>query len=315
MPGHIAFRALTIDWRVKVAMFWLFDRLPGGRLLYYLTQKYVTKTVPRQLSPTIATSEAFLETWYSLQRHFAGQAIAGKTLFEFGAGWDLFGNLVYWCYGVDHQIVVDVTRWARPDQVNIVIRHLQADPPPGAKRVPKIQIVSDDRQWEADLLAKYGIDYRAPADAARSGLPDGSVDAITSTSVLEHLPPAMIPPILRECRRILRPDGVMCHFVDHSDHYAHSDPSIGPYNFLVFTARQWRRYNPRIHYQNRLREDDYIPLFEQAGFTVIETDPCIPDGHLTFLRAVTLAPDYAARPDVELLPICGRFVMRPGRIA
>jgi len=45
--------------------------------------------------------------------------------FEFGAGWDLFANFVLYCYGFDHQLLVDLTPRARPFLINDVIRELR----------------------------------------------------------------------------------------------------------------------------------------------------------------------------------------------
>ena len=86
-----------------------------------------------------------------------------------------------------------------------------------------------------------------------------------TTSVLEHIPPEQIARILREAHRILPPGGaIMSHVIDYSDHYAHSDARITPYHYLSFEEPTWRRFNPGIHYQNRLRHVDYRPLFESA---------------------------------------------------
>ncbi len=95
--------------------------------------------------------------------------------FEFGAGWDLYANLVQWCYGLDRQFVYDLRRWARAAHVNAALRHLHDEPPPNAVRVPTQSV--DDARLDDDLRRLYGIDYRAPADAGATGLPGGSSTA------------------------------------------------------------------------------------------------------------------------------------------
>jgi ubiquinone/menaquinone biosynthesis C-methylase UbiE len=44
-------------------------------------------------------------------------------------------------------------------------------------------------------------------DATRLPLPDGSVDTAVCTMVAHHLPEELLEAFLRECRRVLRPDG------------------------------------------------------------------------------------------------------------
>ena len=48
------------------------------------------------------------------------------------------------------------------------------------------------------------LDVRRPLP-----LPDGSADAVYHSHVLEHLPPAAADRLLGECRRILRPGGIL----------------------------------------------------------------------------------------------------------
>ena len=149
------------------------------------------------MSPTRHTGRWFSEHVRSFEAH--GQGDLGQVRhFEFGAGWDLFGNLVLWCYGLQTQHVYDLTRWARSDQINIVIRHLMEDPPPGAKRTPR-DLLAESEYFEEDLRRRYGIHYHAPADAGKTDLEPESIDTIATTSVLEHIPAEQLPRLLAEC--------------------------------------------------------------------------------------------------------------------
>ena len=311
-PGlkPFAFRRFKINWRLKVVAFWFFTVLPRGGELYLFFQKYVSKTVPRRMSPTSYTARSFVENWKSLESHFGRDSLPNIQMFEFGAGWDLFGNLIYWCMGANNQLVYDQTRWARPEQINTAIRHLQTDPPAGATRVPSRQIRLEAEFWEADLKEFYGIVYRAPADAAATKLPDESIDAIVTTSVFEHLPHPVALAILKECRRILRKSGVMSHAIDYSDHYAHSDATIGPYNFLKYSSEHWRLCNPSIHYQNRLRHVDYETMFLKTRFVVVEAKSVVPAEKENSIELITLAPEYTGRNRDDLAPIYGQFVLQ-----
>ena len=120
-----------------------------------------------------------------------------------------------------------------------------------------------------ELLRRARIDYRAPADAAQSGIPDDSVDVVFSNNVLEHVPGPDIVRMMQESRRILRRGGLAIHCVNPGDHYAYFDRSITTINYLTYSDRQWAFWNNRLLYQNRLRPVDFIRMTQNAGFDIV----------------------------------------------
>ncbi|HYZ17495.1 MAG TPA: class I SAM-dependent methyltransferase [Candidatus Acidoferrum sp.] len=293
---------MRLHWRIKAFGYRVFDALPQGHELYLLSQKYVTKTLPRRGA---AASE---QTAIVRQHRAALDALPPNPVyFEFGAGWDLYANLVQWCYGLDRQCVYDLRRWARASHVNAALRHLHAEPPPNAARVPTQSV--DDAHLDDDLRRFYGIDYRAPADAGATGLRSGSVDCIATTSVLEHIPENQLRRLLRECKRLMHRDSLMSHVIDYSDHYAHGNAVMSPYNFLRYSQQAWRRYNPDVHFQNRWRHADYRCLFEELGFRVVHESLYIPEDARAQLQCVPLAQPFAGRRFEELAPLGAHLIL------
>jgi hypothetical protein len=300
-----AFRRFKLDWKLKAKAFNLLDDLPMGDQLYCLLQRHVTHTLPRALSPTY--EKAVNQLRHIEQIRARRDSIDDAVLLELGAGWDLYSNLLYWCLGLNAQIVVDVRRWVQPSAVNAVISHLQNDPPPNALRKPPALIIG--RSVEAQLKSLYGIDYRAPFDATSMTLPDQSVDFVVTTSVLEHIPLDICRAIIAECRRVMKVNGLMSHIIDYSDHYAHSDGNITTYNYLQFDEREWARYNPGIHYQNRARSADYRRLFREAGFVVIDEREW--HGERDDFERVNVHPTFKGHSPEELLTLGCEFLLRP----
>jgi hypothetical protein len=70
---------------------------------------------------------------------------------------------------------------------------------------------------------------------------------------------------MRECHRLCHSGSVLSLKIDYSDHYANADLTISKYNFLRYSAAEWRKYNPSLHYQNRLRHCDYRKIFAGAA--------------------------------------------------
>ena len=260
-----------MNWKYKAALQLAVSHLPFGERLNHLLQRHLTKSLPTsdghcRTIVTLAKGHLDLHTKY-LER-----PLGAAVYYEFGAGWDLTGPMAFWCCGVNHQVLVDIRKLIRIDLLNDTIDKLRRlSAPLSLARAPNA-VVNARRPSDALPLLKsvYGIDYRAPCDAAGTGLPEGSIDCITSTNTLEHIPPRQIQAILRECGRLLRPGGVMSFRIDYQDHYSYFDGAISPFNFLRFSDRTWALFNPALGYQNRLRHRDYLELFQAAGFELLE---------------------------------------------
>jgi SAM-dependent methyltransferase len=142
----------------------------------------------------------------------------------------------------------------------------------------------------AELAPRLGIEYLAPRDARLTGLPDGSVDFVSSTDTCEHIPEDDLARIFAECHRLLRPGGAFSCRIDLADHYASFDRSLSRYNFLRFSDRAWSLVNSPLHFQNRLRAPDYLRLVREAGFELVVERPSGPSAEgLEELRGLSLA--------------------------
>jgi len=251
-----------MDWRVKALLQSVLSRVPAGESINYLLQKHVSRSLPMN-SAGLAASVEYASRHLDAVRPYLARPLGEATFYEFGAGWDLAGPLAFYALGVERQTLVDIRALVRLELVNHVIRlfsHLETR----LNRKPDHPL-----RYLAELRTIYGIDYRAPCDAGHTGLDDGSVDCVTSTFTLEHIPPGEITSILRECHRCLRPGGVMSHLIDYQDHYAYFDPKIGRLNFLRYSEQAWAAFNPPLQYQNRLRHRDHRALLEACGFQVL----------------------------------------------
>ena len=121
-----------------------------------------------------------------------------------------------------------------------------------------------------DRLKEMRLVYMAPCDCRKLNLSAASLDVVTSTSCLEHIPPDVIQEIFHESYRLLKPEGVACHLVDHSDHWEHDDKSLSRVNFLKYpdSLFRWTYVFNSLNYQNRLRHPEYIEMLQQGRFPV-----------------------------------------------
>lgn len=274
---------MRLPWKLKSFAFSLIDVLHADPLLSWL-QKNVTRR-------SRISFDRISEDW---KFHEAAlRLLPRRRVLEFGAGKSLVQNL-YLSRICESQVVVDINPMFDPELANDAAHRLKTLT---GRPMPAIGCASD--------LSNFNITYVAPLDIAKSTLPDASFDACISTNTMEHIPEPQLRAILIELRRLLVPGGMVSAIIDYSDHYSHTDPTIGRLNFLQFTDRQFERYNHRAHYQNRLRHKDYAELFRGAGFE-IEHQEVLSLAELP----EAIVSDDPRRRDPDFAGTAGRFIAR-----
>ena len=285
-------------WAIRAAAAQVLSRLPGGEDVRYLVQRYVTRTLPFVDEELVGRFLIGCEHLAAIAKHNPTLKLKDAHFFEFGAGWNVGMGLFLTAAGIGRQTLVDLNRFVRPELVHhslLRLREIAQNPPDGiptglldANRLPRSFEVAPH---EIDgALREMGIDYRAPSDARRTGLPTGSVDCVTSSLTLEHIPLPDIQSIFKELYRILKPGGLFVSKVDMTDHYSHSDKSIDTYHYLRFSERTWNMLNADMLYQNRLRASAFVDAATAVGFEMIEIDRRYPKG---------AAPDTISLPQVH----------------
>jgi hypothetical protein len=298
-------------WRLKAHVQRVLSRVPGGDEIYYNLQRHVTHSLPipdAELLQSVGMAYRHLEVLRSLGK----EPVTTAKFFEFGGGWDLHVPIIFCGSGATDQTVVDLSRLVRVDLVQNCLERLGGllEGDAATALTGLSDAVGGDTELSS-ITKRLGITYIAPADARDTGLPTGSIDYITSTSTLEHIPPADISLILQECQRILRVGGMASMIVDYSDHYSHFDKSIGPYNFLQFSDREWKRYNPSFHYQNRLRHPQLVELVEASAFDIVEIEAFPPsEEDVQDIRAFPLAAPFRGIQPEELAIRTAQIVLR-----
>jgi SAM-dependent methyltransferase len=304
-------------WLVKAAVQKGISALPRAESANYLLRRHVSRSLPASETRFERKFSRAVRHLAALEKYGPGTGARNAVFYEFGAGWDLAVQLSYWCLGVDRQLLVDIRPNLRFELVDVTVERLHRLRPALEKKAGKaLRDPSTGAIRSArDLEEHFGIAYLAPRDARRTGLGDSSVDFVSNTATLEHIPADDLVSILRECRRLLRPAGVMSSRIDLHDHYVRADPGLTPYNFLRYSERSWRFVNSRIHYQSRLRRPDYLGAFADAGFEILEERSVGPTpDDLEVLRAVGIHREFRDRYSLEDLGVRAmNVVARPSR--
>jgi len=296
------------EWRVKALLQKALSGLPYGSAVNYWLQRHVTHGFP--ISDSLLQSHlALARRHVDNYRRFSGQDPGGATFYEFGGGWDMAMPLMLRSLGISHQIVVDVKPLARLDLISDMLDRVERSVgtgPPGARSE-----VLGRLGTVGERLSPFGIDYRAPLDARRTGMAAGRVHCVTSTNTLEHIPAGDIRLLLKECHRILRDDGVASFQIDYNDHYSYFNTDLPHFHFLRYSDTSWRRFNSSLHFQSRLRHSEHVRLINDCGFQIVEeaVEPGS-DEELDALARFPLADRFQSFDPADLVAHSAVLVLR-----
>ena len=247
---------MNINWKLKSAVFSFIDVIHGQGLLYFL-QKHITKRSKLNLTE--------VEANWSIHENNLSCLDQPKVL-EFGAGKHLAQNL-YLSRTLGSQTLVDLFPMIDLALVDTAAQQLSGF----VSNFEYQKTVSLDA-----LKTNYNVTYQAPVDLRETDFSSGEFDACVSTATLEHIPKDDIVAIFKELKRVIKTDGLLSMTIDYSDHYAHTDRSIGRLNFLQFSSGEFGRYNHNCHYLNRMRHHDYTSIFEGLGFEILTQEAINP---------------------------------------
>lgn len=294
-----------MNWRLKGLIQKGLSAVPGGVRLNDALQR----SVGGLRHPERNMSMKVTQDWLVLARHMRelGMPLEGLRYMEVGTGWFPTLPACFLLAGARSVVSFDLTRHLDAGLTDTLWRHLET-------HLPAIAEVAG--QPLDTVRARYAarprpnVDYRAPADATRSGLADNSVDVVFSNSVLEHVPRPVIAGMLHEAHRVLRPGGLSIHSVNCADHYAYIDPDITFINYLTYTEADWTFWNNDLQYQNRMRPSDFVALSEQAGLTTVLSVHRPRPELLAALPSLNIAAEFRGYPEDQL---CSTSVDFAGR--
>lgn len=276
-----------MNWRWKARIQNTVAALPRSNDLYFWLQRSVGSLRPGKHDPLEwFTAAAQITAWIEE----TGRTIDGKSFLEVGTGRTIDLPLGLWLCGAGQVTTIDLNPYLSDvlvqESLNFVKAHEQASLEAlkgrGKDRLSEVTTFSGDQN---NLMALANIVYKSPADATKLDLPANSIDYHVSYAVLEHMPREIIEATLSEARRVLRPNGLLLHVIDPSDHFSHDDESITAINFLQFSEDEWRRLaGNHFMYHNRLRAHEYVQLFEKAGFEILLNKQITDDRALSALQ-------------------------------
>ncbi len=269
-------------WHLKAVVQKTISFLPKGHKVNYWFQKKVTKGV-------FLGDEYFYDRLEHAQHHLNAFAkhsgsIVGKTTLELGTGWYPVVPFSLFLSGAGQITTVDISPLTDKEKLkdtfgkflesmenNKLYNYFQPLPE-REKEFKKIAAQVDDLTAK-ELLAKLNICLLVEDARALKSIGTASVDLVHSNNTFEHVYPTVLAAILKEFSRVVSKGGLMSHFVDMSDHFAHFDKSITIYNFLQYSNFAWDKIiDNSIQPQNRWRYQQFVDLYQKLNIPLTETE-------------------------------------------
>jgi hypothetical protein len=148
-----------------------------------------------------------------------------------------------------------------------------------------------------ELYELLGFRYVLDPAGLMECLPRDTFRLAISAGVMEHISAATAGQFVSNMGSLLVAGGVGIHSINIRDHLAQYDPSASPKQYLTYSERRWRLwYENSVQYINRIQRSDWLRMFTDAGFSLLEEAGSYAD--LTTLR---IHPRYRglSRKDID----------------
>jgi SAM-dependent methyltransferase len=240
-----------IPWWAKIGAKLVLSRVP-------ITYKYWRRIGMFQLGPMKQPAYAYSVFMQHFDRVKFPRQQNGFAVLELGPGDCLSSAIIAHAFGASACYLVDTNAFAESDLAPY--RAMAAFLQEHDLNPVKIEGVSSLNE----LLRRCHAIYGTSGLLSLRGIPDESLDLIWSQSVLEHIKEGEFQDVVREWRRIIRPNGVCSHHIDLKDHLG------GALNNLRFSKDLWESefMANSGFYTNRIRYTEMLTIFEQSGFDV-----------------------------------------------
>lgn len=298
-------------WRLKLGVQRFCAAAPMGHQMYRVLQSVIGGLPSQKPRVYVAACSEIVAVLGDVD------SLAGRQTVEIGTGWRMSLPLALHLLGSGRCVTFDVTQHCRAREV---MRSARALLPPLRDAFSHDQgtVASIDHRWSrleglgwSDFLEAAGITYRAPANAANTGLDPASRDLVFSRATLQHIPPDMLTRIFVEARRVLRAGGLMWHRLGLTDQLSLFDRGLPRIHYLSYSEEHWERLaGNRYAYSNRWRISDYVRLAEEAGFEVEVRNARVDPESIAFVRAGGVHPDFAGRDEQDLATVAADLVCR-----
>jgi hypothetical protein len=124
-----------------------------------------------------------------------------------------------------------------------------------------------------ELYNLLGFQYVVEPTGSLHNLERQAYDACFSYNVFEHIDRAIVSDYIKDLFMLLKPGGYSFMHIDIRDHLAYYDRKVSGKNYLKYSDQAWERFFANdVQYFNRIQRQEWLTLFRQAGFEIVEEE-------------------------------------------
>ncbi|MBA4320979.1 MAG: hypothetical protein C0412_21520 [Flavobacterium sp.] len=301
-----------MNWIYKAVLQGILSIIPFGERINYQLQRikgsHNISRVDEAVKQGVKMIQLLLDSGF--------QGINGSKILEVGTGWQPALPILFSFLGAEKIYTYDHVRHLRPELAKDVLSQVRKNFPLISKslgismdelkaRNEKI-ITSQDL---TTLLKSLNVEYIVPGNAARTGLPDNTLDLFFSHAVLEHIPEQTVIDITKEALRTLKPGFLYYNYIGLHDHYVSFDKAISQVNFLKYPEFIWKILaKNKITYLNRLRNSHFITMIKGCGFEILKVNAHIDKTALEMVKTMKLAKRFRSLEPEDLATVLTEIV-------
>lgn len=298
---------MIAKWKLKAIVQKSISYLPNKEKINFWFQKNVTKGAHLNDQYFVYKIE-HARDHLRFFKTYSEKELASCNVLELGTGWYPIVPIALFLNDVKNIHSLDLMDWMTAENVQLTCRKFIEWREKGKLEdyLPFINeekwavirnIASNENQYLEEICQNIQL-VKSLGDARNTSFADSSFDLICSNNTFEHIPKSILTDILKEFRRVIKPRGVMSHFIDLSDHFAHADSSINAYNFLRYSEKKWQQIDNSIQPQNRLRFADYRAMYKNLALPITEEE--VREGNQEELASIPLAEMFQKYDMAEL---------------
>ena len=294
-------------WIAKAIVQKTISFFPRPEKVNYFFQKYVTKGVHLTDEHFGHKIQHAIDHIDSLRKH--AKVNQDSIILELGTGWYPIVPIIFYLTDSGKVCSVDIHDWMTKERQFLTIRKLFEwrerkllqgflDSVNEEKWLLLRKVLDSPSEYNKEMINEMIGLTSVLEDVRNLEMKENSIDFICSNNTLEHIQKDMLYAIFKEFIRVLKPTGIMSHFIDLSDHFAHFDQHITVYNFLKFSEKSWKLIDNRIQPQNRLRFKDYKSMYKDLGIPI--TEERITNGDPKELEKIDIHSEFLDYTETEL---------------
>ena len=198
-----------MNFKYKAYIQNIFSAVPQGERINYFFQKFITHSLPISDADFSEKIETVKLHFNNFSKYSGDKDPHSCKYYEFGSGYDMVIPIGISMLGFGNLTCIDIRELVFPDLINDSIKRLYGFKDKFGEKVNVLKNVPQvDRNNYREILNEYfNINYIAPLDARKTGIESNYIDFILSNATLEHIPGKDLSDIMKECFRILKPDG------------------------------------------------------------------------------------------------------------